>query len=249
MKSPRWIIYTALFLVMLSAVAFTYNTIILPKAVEDAQNRLKLQIDENSMPKVKAAVITAASPIAKYTVLTDAVIQSSVKIIEMPEKYAAANHIKDIGSMRGKICKEDLRPGEQIVMDSLSSEEKWFSEQQRLKEYTISGIVAGEVKTGNIVDILVNYNNGTYDVVVPKIKVYRMLDAVRNDVQKAEQAQAARQQTQYTLIFAVDEQQYADMELASKLGKLETRLYIDESQPPSVRTFDGTGAKALKQLR
>ena len=42
----------------------------------------------------------------------------------------------------------------------------------------------------------------------------------------------------YTLVLALNEEEYRDLELAKTLGKLETRLYLDESQPASKKTFN-----------
>lgn len=216
---------------ILGAIIFYYHNIIIPEKVRQTEIKVRREIDEKAMPRKKVAVVTGKEGIAKYTVLTDEVINDNITMMEIPEKYVAQYSVSDIQQMMGKISKEDLRCGEQIVMDSLSTEAKWFEDYDRLKEYKVSGIVAGMLRSGNIIDLIVNYDNGTYDVVIPKIKVQKLIE------------QEQEKQKEYTLILAVNEEQYRDLELAKKLGNFETRIYLDESQPASVKTFDFLKAK------
>jgi hypothetical protein len=65
-------------------------------------------------------------------------------------------------------------------------------------------------------------------VVVPKTKVRKIYKSESKDGTISS----------YTLIFSLDELSYRDVLLASKLGYLETRLYIDESQKASEKTFN-----------
>ena len=165
----------AIICMLLAGIIFYYNNVKLPKVAQAAEDKLRKEIDINAMPKTKVAVVSDKNGISKYTELTQKVLSEKVKFIEIPTMYVAQSVVTDLNFMEGKITKEDLRFGEQIAIESLSSEQKWFGEYQRLKEYTVSSIVADEVKAGNIIDLLVSYGDGTYDLVVPKLKVIKLI--------------------------------------------------------------------------
>lgn len=230
----------------LAGIMFYYNNVKLPGVEKDMEAKLRREIDVNAMPKTKVAVIADKNGITKYTELTQKILKEKVKYIEIPTKYVAIGSITDFSLIIGKIAKEDLRYGEQVAIESLSSEKKWFGEYQRLKEYSVSSIVADEVKSGNIIDLLVSYGDGTYDVVVPKLKVIKLImEAEGQQTKKTSDSTTDEGQStsfsgthKYTLILAIDEECYKDLELAKTLGKLETRLYLDESQPASMKTFN-----------
>lgn len=222
----------AIVCILVAAIIFYYSNVIIPNACEKVEWQVRKELDENAMPKGKVAVVTGSEGIARYTVLTEEIINKNIKIIEIPVKYIANQTVNDADQLIGKITKENLRVGEQIILNSLSNDKKWFGEFDRLKEYEVDSIVAGEVKSGNIVDIIVNYGNGTYDVVVPKMKIQKLVnqDQISRNGKQNEES--------YTIILSVDEEQYRDLEMANTLGRLETRLYLDESQSESVKTFD-----------
>jgi len=251
-KKQGILLTSALILIVISVIVFFYNNIIIPGVRHEQEKKVRAEIDDNAMPKVKVAVVADEEGIAKYTVINDKVMNGKIELIDVPVKYLARNAATSMEQLAGKITKEDLRKGEQIVLDSLSTDKKWFGEYERLKEYFVNNIVAGEVKTGNIIDIIVNYGNGSYDVVAPKIKVRKLVEEQGSLHTSQKEGEAVSENLNddksknYTLIFAVDEEQYRDLELASKLGKLETRLYLDESQPSSIKTFDYN--KAVKKL-
>jgi Flp pilus assembly protein CpaB len=231
---------------LLAGIMFYYNNVKLPRVEKETEVRLRKVLDLNAMPKTKVAVIIDKNGITKYTELTQKILKEKIKFVEVPTKYIAEGTITDQNYMVGKIAKEDLRYGEQVSLESLSSEKKWFGEFQRLKEYAVSSIVADEVKSGNIIDLLVSYGDGTYDLVVEKLKVIKLITEIDGQInKKAVDNSTGEMQNvkpsgtyKYTLILAVDEEQYRDLELAKTLGKLEARLYLDESQPASKKTFD-----------
>lgn len=228
-------------LLIITIIIYSYNNVIIPKVRLETEKKVRMELDDQVMQKAKVAVVADGMDIPKYTVLSDEIINTKIKIVEIPVKYTAKGAAGDINLIRDKVTKEDLGSGEQVLMDSLSIEKKWFGEYERLKEYSVGSIVAGEVKTGNIVDIVVSYGNGEYDVVVPKVKIKKLVEGIgKNEGTSTEKNSVSKpieQKDSYTLVLAVDEDQYRDLELAEMVGKLKTRLYIDESQPASKKTF------------
>lgn len=224
MKNRRTMGWIALICILLAATIFYYNNVKIP----GLEKKIRQKIDVTAMPKVNVAVVKENEVISKYTQLTEEIINQKIQIVEIPVDYANKRAVSDTDLIRNKIVKEDLSSGEQILEDSLSTEEKWFGDYDRLKEYVVRTVVADEVKQGNIVDILVNYGNGTYDVVVPMTKVRKIIKGIEKETSIPV----------YTLVFSVNEEANKDLQLASALGTLETRLYIDESQKPSQKTFN-----------
>ncbi len=225
MKKRSRLLVIAFYLLTLAIIIFFYDYTIIPKRVAATEAKIRMEIDENAMQKKKVAVVVGKEGISKYTELTDEIIHENITLIEIPAKYVMENSVFDIDFIRGKIPKEDLRVGEQIACDSLSEDVKWFEDYSRLKEYEVSGIVAGILKSGNIIDVIINYDNGEYDVVVPKIKVQKLIKKEDED-------------EQHIIVLAINEEQYTDLETAKKLGYFETRIYLDENQPSSEKTFD-----------
>ena len=133
--------------------------------------------------------------------------------------------------LRNKTSKK-LVKGEYILKKALDNSPYPDDQQfKRRREYNFTNNVAGEVKTGSLVDVLVNYKNGDYDVVISKVKVERVISSAPTD----ENAQPAVGSS--TVILSVDEVQFRDMELAQKLGTLDLRVYNDEEQLSSLETF------------
>lgn len=228
LKNQKFILWIVVTLILLGGTIYYFNNVRIPGLSSELEQQIRRKVDVAAMPKRKVAVISDKEGIARYTQLTDEIINNKIKLVDVPVDFTVDNGAVDLDLIRNKVAKEDLRYGEQIVMDSLSTEQKWFGDYDRLKEFAVRSIVAEEVKAGNIVDLLVNYKNGTYDVIVPKTKVRKVYKTENKDTNTSS----------YTLIFALDETAYRDVLLAGKLGYLETRLYIDESQKASPKTFN-----------
>ncbi|MCX7921399.1 MAG: SAF domain-containing protein [Clostridia bacterium] len=265
LKSQKKLLVWVLVCIVFAVTIFYYNNYKIPQLSKQIETKIRREIDDNAMPKQKVAVVIDSAGISKYTELTEQMINEKIQIVDVPIKYLVKNPANDIDLIIGKIAKEDLRPGEQISLDSLSSDKKWYGEYQRLKEYKVTSIVANEVKTGNIIDIVVAYGNGDYDIVVPKTKVIKLVtppteqqQGANQDNSQSQNQEGTQNNTQsnnpgsvndgYTLIMAVDEEQYRDIELAKQLGKLETRLYLEENQQPSKKTFNYAAALAKAKL-
>ncbi|MCG8539742.1 MAG: hypothetical protein MJA82_07345 [Clostridia bacterium] len=224
------LIVVALICFISSLLIFYYNHVKIPRIKKEVEAAVRKEVDLDVMEKRYIAVVKGEEIIPKYTALTDEILEKTIELREIPLKFALNNGVEDIELIRGKITQEALRPGEQITYDSVSTQKKWFGDYDRLTEYDFNFIVAGEVKEGNIIDVLVNYDNGDYDVIIPKIKVRKLIENKTSERNGSV--------GNYTLVVALNEEQQRDAELALKLGYLEARLYIDESQRASPKTFN-----------
>lgn len=232
MSGQKKLLFLAIILGATGLIMFYYQHFVIPTVIAQTEAKVTLALDENAMPRQRVAVITDTQGVARYSVITEEILQSSITFTEVPKKYVIANPATTASQIQGKISKEDLRYGEQIALDSLSAEVKWFEEYERLKEYHIVGTVADTLQSGNLIDVIVNYENGYYDVVVAKIRVQERVRKAQRD------ENTVNMNHESIIILAVDEEAYADLLLAQQLGVLETRIYLDESQPASDKTLE-----------
>lgn len=239
-KNQKNLLLIALMLVVISGILFYYNEIKIPRIAEQAKESLRFEIDETSMPKGKIWIVSNPMGIAKYTEMTEEIIREYASLVEIPIKYIVDGAIGEMEMIKGYITKDNLRYGQQLLADHLYSDQDWYGEADRLKEFRVTSLVANEVKGGNIVDVLVHYGNGDYDVVVSKIKVRRIIEELGEE--------GLEKEAGYIIILAVNEAQYRDLTLASQLGNLETRLYLDIEQSPSPLTFNYQKAMELNGL-
>lgn len=239
-RKQSTVLTIAVSLILLAGIIYYFLNIRIPQISSQVEEKVRREIDVNAMPKVRVAVVADESGIPKYTQINDEIIKEKIKYVEIPQPYVAQGAVFDTDIIKGKVTKEDIRIGEQIIADSFSTEKKWFGDYDRLKEYAVKSIVAGEVRAGNIVDLVVSYDNGRYDVVVPKTKIRKLIkgDLRTGSTTEGGVSEVSTDNEKYTIIVAVDEVAYRDLELASKAGKIETRLYIDEAQPASKKSFN-----------
>ena len=98
---------------------------------------------------------------------------------------------------------------------------------ERLKEFSINSLVAGQAIAGRFADILLKYPDGSMSVVVPKIQIYDIKDTGDKDG--------------YIAVFAVNENEHSDLIEAVKEGVLDVRIYLDDMQEPSEKTYIPAG--------
>ncbi|MBM7613595.1 CpaB family protein [Alkaliphilus hydrothermalis] len=240
-RNQRILMGAIAFCLLLAFIFFYFNNIKIPKMKAITEARIRAELDVNAMPSRLVAVVTAPEGVSLYTEMTEEVVNATISLVEIPDKYIVEGGIENINQIKGMITKHPLNYGQQLLLDQFYTEENWYGEMERLKEFPVSSIVADEVKSGNIIDMIINYGNGDYDVVVSKTKVRKVMS---NEPQGGNVGQ---EDHGYTVVLAVDETQYRDLQLAQELGKLETRLYLDTNQTASLTTFDYQ--KQLKQLR
>lgn len=220
-------------LLALAASSFYYQKIGIPRA----EKAVLSQADINFMEKQKVAVVKEGAGISKYTQLSREVVEENIEIKEVPLMFSAKDIVSSKESLINKFAREDFSAGEQIIRSKLAEEARLYRDFDRLKEYCVSNLVADKADKGSLVDLVVNYGTGDYDVLLPKRRIVDMLSNMEG------------KDRTYTMVFEVDEIDYRDLELAQQLGSLEIRLYIDESQPASLKTFDFDSAINKLQIK
>lgn len=242
-QNQKKILMVVIGLLILSAILFYYHKIKIPRVAMAVETSLREELDVDSMPKESVWVVTKPGGISKYTEITNELMSEYVTLTEMPTQYIVEGTIGEIESIEGMITKFDLSYGQQLLLDQFLTNEDWYGDEERLKEFAVTSLVANEVKAGNIVDVLVHYGDGDYDVVVSKIKVRKIIEHLsKEDDQDQDEGE------NHTIILSVNERQYRDLTLARELGDLETRLYLDLEQLQSEVTFNYTKALERQSL-
>ncbi|GAB6088047.1 CpaB family protein [Alkaliphilus crotonatoxidans] len=238
-EKQRKLLIAIIGLFFFSGILLYYHQFKIPRVAMAVEASVREELDEDFMPKELVWVVAKPDGIGKYTEITRELFDEHIVQIEMPTKYIVEGAIKETEAIEGMITKYNLSHGQQLIHDQFLTNEDWYGDDERLKEFTVTSLVANEVKSGNIVDVLVHYGNGDYDVVASKMKVRKIIESVNDEFEQDEK--------DYTIILSVDEGQYRDLTLAQELGNLETRLYHDKEQTQSIKTFDYH--KALQQQR
>lgn len=264
----EYIISGIVFLLILSIVFFYFNNFKLPKVINETEAKVRQEVDVEAMPKVLVATVTDPEGIGKYTELTDKLIDEKIQLVEVPEPFAIHHGVSSLEELRGMVLKQDFRVGEQISKFALTEASKWYGRYDRLKEYHVKTIVADTVQVGHLVDVIIHYGNGDYDVLLSKVEVRGLIRGTETGLEPDEtNPWNLYRDNDYLVTFAVDEKDYMNMKLAENLSKVvsltyqrnlsdtqanafngffELRAYIDEDQPESVITFNYD--KRLKQL-
>jgi hypothetical protein len=266
-QKKQYMVIGTIILVAFSIFLFFYENIRIPRVRKNTEALVRQQVDIVAMPKKSVAVVVDPNGIGKYTEFTQEVIDKYIKIVEVPEAYVIGNPVLDLGKLNGKVTQDQLRKGEQIPMDILTDVDTWYGDFDRVKEYNITSTVAGELQSGNVVDLVVSYKNGDYDVVISKKKIKKIIDISKEEEAANQQAQSqpntptqgqattqtVQQNTNtssgvkteglYKIIIDLNEAEYERMELAKFMGALEPRIYLDETQKATPITFDVRKAK------
>ncbi|PHS35337.1 MAG: hypothetical protein COA82_04565 [Alkaliphilus sp.] len=214
--------------VIIAALIYYYNNVKIPQIKELVENRVRIEIDVMAMPTKKVLVVKSEKGIAKNTKISLEIIEEHFEVLEIPIKYVARNTTANIEALVGKVSTQNLSYGQQVIADFFVDQERKHGDLHRLKEYSVFNRVDGNVKAGNLVDIIVDYQNGDYDIVVSKIRVESISSKNNDDLKNKE----------YVIVMAVNEVQFRDLFLAEKIGVLKTRLYIDDDQKASDVTFN-----------
>jgi hypothetical protein len=229
-KKRYLIAVIAVCLIIIAIVINTYESGRIPKARAEERIQVENEIDINKKPTKIVAV--CIKPIPRYSELSTELINDSIKFVEIPAHLTINNSVVKREELTGKFTVVDYEEKQQISKLSLVENKEWIQPMQRLKEVEIKGKITKELRNGNIVDLIVNYNNGDYDVVVPKVKIHNIIEDNLTD------AAVANTGNKLNILIPVDEGAYRDITLAQKIGDFEVRLYIDSEQEASAKTFN-----------
>lgn len=231
MRNSKIFMVSGIACFIIAAVFIYINTVYLP-----SEKKKMMESFNKDYQEVGVWYVDNENGLYKDTTISEALFkENTIKLKKVPKKYLP-NYGKGVytehqkGALIDKVSKRSLVKGEFLLRNDF--EDKVFSDDEQLKrrkEYTLHNTVAGEIKTGSYVDIIVDYRNGDYDIVVPKIKIDRVVE--KNDKEKKTELNTAQ------VVLSVDENEFRDLELANKMGIFIGRVYKSEDQYPSMATF------------
>ena len=218
---------------LIAVVAGIYTFIVIPSIKKDMQRNFDLQLSsiENSYRSV--LVYCGKTPLLKGSVITE-YNKRNFEIKKIPKEAVTFNAISDFTDILGCEVEYTICKGQQVSYENFTEFLKIDEGNERLKEFKISGLVAEHAQVGSFVDMIVSYETG-YDVVVPKVQLYDIVfDQETNSYKQDKNGM-------FTVVIAVNEEEYRDLMSASQIGTLDIRVYLNDEQTASEKTFFYTG--------
>lgn len=214
----------------MAIVAGMYTFIAIPQIKAQEKKKYDTALSTYKNDYMSVLVYIGNKPLLKGTILTS-VISSEFEIVEINSSCITTPIVSDYSSIEGMEVKYDIVQGQHILNSMVKDYEKSLDKEKTLKDFKVINLVGGYVANGNFVDIIVEYDNGKYDVVIPHIQIYNILTNEEKEYLKDKDGN-------YTIMVYLTEEQYRDLRIAEIHGKLDTRLYLTENAIPSIKTFD-----------
>ncbi|MEO2202150.1 hypothetical protein ABGV42_00145 [Paenibacillus pabuli] len=235
-KNMPIVINCAVGLVVLTTTSLIYTYAVIPHNEKKVREATIQELDINSQQRIPVLQLKAGMQLNKYVQITREDLANYFEVVQVPAQFAVTNPVSDTNSVVGKITTRNFQEHDQVSLADFVAKDDWFGQYDRLKEFDIYNSVAGTVASGNIVDVVVDYGDGSYDVVMAKKKInsikFRGAVGADGTIGLDNNVTASS-----SMVFEVDETEYGNMKEAMKKGKLEVRIYLDETQKASPITF------------
>lgn len=222
-----------------------YNKVKIPKLLDSKTTELRLLYDQTSW-STKIVIVPKVERIPAYTVFTTENMSEYFTEEIVPEKFLTGFEVSNYSDLQNKFSRNELFLNQSIMSSWLSSEDDKLLDSDREVEVRVRYLVGDTVKIGNLVDVSVNYDDGTADVVLSKVKIKDVKSPYTEIVSNEDGSTsvvnnsnpANREDAKdFIIILELDDNERELARLASKLGILDTQKYIDESQPSTPITF------------
>lgn len=220
------VIKTALFLLSMAVVAGIYTFIVIPDVRKKEKEIYKQKLKTEMHTYISVLTYTGETPLLENTIITDAVEMCFEKV-QMPLGCVTADYVNEFDDIKGLQVEYAICKGQQVSYKNFKEFLKDSDGNERLKEFQINSLVAGQAMPGRFADILLKYPNGSIAVVVPKIQIYDIKGIGEED--------------EYIAVFAVNEEEHIDLTEAIKEGVLDIRIYLDDMQVASEKTYVPSG--------
>lgn len=225
------VLKTAIFLLSMAVVSGIYTFIVIPSVKKEEKAIYEKKLETEMYTYISVLTYTGDTPLLGNTIITEA-IKACFEKVQMPLGCATSDYVSDFDDICGMQLKYAICNGQQVSYNNFKEFLKDADGSERLKEFPISSLVAGQAMPGRYADILLKYPDGSSAVVVPKIQIYDIQQESEGNITGNKKDVKA-----YTMVFAVNEEEYNDLIEAIKEGVLEIRIYIDELQVASEKTY------------
>ena len=225
----NYITKVALIFILIALVAGIYTFIVIPSVRKDMKRKFDKQLEASMNSYKNILVYVGNTPLLEGSVITE-FNKNNFEIKKISKEAITADYVSDFTDIIGLEVKYTICKGQQVSYGNFTEFIKTDSNDERLKEFRIKGLVAEHAQIGNYIDIIVCYEDG-YDVVVPKVQLY---DIALN---KENGSYIKDKDGMYTIVVAVNEMEYKDLMYAQNDGMLDIRIYLNENQEPSEKTY------------
>lgn len=216
------VIKTALFLLSMAVISGIYTFIVIPNVKESEKKTYEQKLKTEMYTYISVLTYTGETPLLENTIITDA-IEMCFEKVQMPLGCVTSEYVSEFEEIKGLQVEYTICNGQQVSYKNFKAFLKDSDGNERLKEFQISSLVAGQAIPGRFADILLKYPDGNMAVVVPKIQIYDIKHTGEID--------------DYVAVFAVNEEEHNDLTQAIKEGVLDVRIYLDDMQAPSEKTY------------
>ncbi|MBR3838168.1 MAG: hypothetical protein IKJ75_00385 [Clostridia bacterium] len=225
----NYILKIALLFVVIALVSGIYTFIVIPSVRKDMQKQFDEKIAMQLKSYRQVLVYNGATPLLEGSVITE-VNRENFTLIQMAKDAITSNYVTSFDDVIGCEVKYTICSGQQVSYENFTDFISTNDADERLKEFKIAGLVAEHAMIGNYVDIIVSYADG-YDVVVPKVQIYDIaIDGEHGEYIRDDEGK-------YTIVVSITEAEHNDLIHASNDGILDIRIYHNEKQEPSVKTY------------
>ena len=234
------IVRAAAFLLCMALLAGIYTFLVIPSVRKEEKEIYEEMLAAETQGYVTVLTYNGDTPLLSDTIVTEA-IASHFVTVQMPSGCVTSDYVSDFEDICGLQLKYAICRGQQVSYQNFKEFLKDAEGNERLKEFRISSLVAGQAQPGRFADILLSYPDGSTAVVVPKIQIY--------DIQRDPETNGAFIQDEnecYTAVFAVTDEEYRDLVDAGKEGVLDLRIYIDQTQDASQKTYRPVSAAPVE---
>lgn len=225
----NYIVKIALLFVVVALVAGIYTFIVIPSIKKEMQKEFDRQVAQEVMSYRQVLVYDGQTPLLEGSVITE-INRNNFKNIDVPGGALTSDYVSSFDDIIGCEVQYTICSGQQVSYSNFTQFAPLNDPDERLKEFKIAGLVANHATIGNYVDVIVCYEDG-YDIVVPKVQIYDIAIDRENGIYEKDD------KDMYTIVVSVTEAEYSDLIHAEKDGILDIRIYHDENQAASVKTY------------
>ena len=218
----RYILYFGTVFVTIGLCIVVFTKFVIPKELANYKEEILYQFEISHSQKND--VFVCISDIYCNTILDEEnfdnyFIKKSIDVEITPDES-----VLNKKSVIDMFLNRDFKKGQILTMYDISNIDL-DGLKEREMEFFIEDNMMGRLLKGSIVDLIVDYGNGEYDIVLAKKKVIDIIE----DIELGG----------FYIFLAVNEKEFSDMQKAQKLGRIETRKYLHNNQKSCLTTFKG----------
>lgn len=225
----NYILKIAVLFIVVALVAGIYTFVVIPSVRKEMQVEFDRKLAQEVMSYRQVLVYDGQTPLLEGSVITE-INRSNFKSIDMPKGAVRSEYVTAFDDIIGCEVQYTICSGQQVSYENFTSFSPLNDPDERLKEFKIAGLVANHAMIGNYIDMIVCYENG-YDIVVPKVQIYDIATDYENGKYEIDN------NGMFTIVISVTETEYRDLMYAKEDGVLDIRIYHDENQEASVKTY------------